>query len=312
MPIASKLTETWSPWVPLTIVVLIGPLNALLMVFTPETLDQAKATLSSEVLLPESETVEAEGWWPMMKSRLGRQVNQARGSLALINNREVALIMLVYLCLSPVITAVAGIFLQYFSKRFGWTLAETGYLLAMRGGLVMFVMGLLLPGLSKLLTSGGFHIRLTAYRKDLFLARASAIVLLLGILFIAGPSVASVILGLVVITFSAGLGPLCRSLVANYVEQTQISRMFTFISIVETIGGLPAGPILAWALSTGMKLQGFFYPLPFYLVAICSLVIIFALFSLGNGKGRMECEPTPSSDHNPDAFSAHTLGDDPI
>jgi PCFT/HCP family folate transporter-like MFS transporter 1/3 len=274
MPIGAKMMDLWSPWAPLSITLLLGPLNGLLMVFMPETLALERKSTGEERLF----FSEDEGWRMTIWSQFRHQIRNAEGSLAMLRNRSVALLLVCFVLIGPAASGMTGIFLQYFSKRFHRTLAEAGYVLALRGGLVMLVMGVLLPGLTKLLSSP--RARMSAYQRDLFLARGSAIFLVVGLVLISGPNLGFVISGLVVFTLSSGISPLCRSLVTNFFEPKQTSRLFTLIGIIETVITLPCGPLLAWAFSTGMRLRGFWYGLPFLFLALFGVGAFVALFLL--------------------------------
>ncbi|ORY60999.1 uncharacterized protein BCR38DRAFT_412096 [Pseudomassariella vexata] len=160
MPETSMMVEVWSSLVLLRITALIEP----------ETLDASqkasRAVVRAQILEPEQD------WVAAMKWRLCRQVRNARGSLAMPRNRSVAVTLVVFALLNIVGQGLGQTFLQHFSKPFHRTRAEAGYWLALRGALVVLVMGVMLSCLSKVVSSP--TVRITAYRKDSILARGSA------------------------------------------------------------------------------------------------------------------------------------------
>lgn len=218
-----------------------------------------------------------------LRSRFQGFTRSARESLCLLRGRSVRLILLSLVVLALANQEFLGIFIQYYSLRFHRSLVEAGYVLSIRGGVVVLIMGIVLPLLTKTLTperSG-----LSAYRRDLLLARGSALLLCIGFLVLAGPDVGFVVAGLIIVTTGSGMGALCRSLITNLIKPDQTSMVFTLISILETLVSLPAGPLFAWAFSAGMNLRGFLYGLPFLILAALGLLAAIALLFL---RGEME------------------------
>ncbi|KAH8668752.1 major facilitator superfamily domain-containing protein [Xylariales sp. PMI_506] len=331
-PLGAKLMELWSPWVPLTIVLMLGPINALLMVFMPETLrlpktvppnmdDAADVTLNGSL-----HRTGGDGWWPEMKTRLRSQLRTLRDSLSIFRSRPMLLGLVTFVSRAPIDGASMGVFIQYYSKRFHRSLAEAGYVLAIRGVLIIVVMGVLLPLLTKLLsrplrrqrqrqrrdsstsTSDSSTAASTSswspYARDLLLARGSAVCLTVGLVLVAAaPTRELLFAGLAVFTLSSGMGPLCRSLVANFVEPSRTTRVFTLISILESVCALPVGPILAWAFSVGMRAGGALYGLPFLFLALLGLASTVCLFLM------RQQQPTPPPLSRPGTAGGSGSGD---
>lgn len=213
-----------------------------------------------------------------VRMKLRGYIRDAREPLDLLRVRSVKLLLLILVVLALANQEFLGIFLQYFSLRFHRSFEEAGYVLSIRAGVVVLVMGIVLPLLTKFLTperSG-----MSAYRRDLFLARGSALFLCVGFLVLAGPNVGFVVVGLVIVTLGSGLAALCRSMMTNFVDSRHTSRLFTMLSIFETLVSLPAGPLFAWAFSAGMRLEGFLYGLPFLILAVLGLLAGVSLLFL--------------------------------
>ncbi|KAI8962375.1 MFS general substrate transporter [Daldinia sp. FL1419] len=274
-PIGSKLTEIWSPWVPLSASLVISILAGSIVLLVPETADIVESRTNDE-------DSRKRGWYRFIVIQIKHQVKAIRNSQQLLRKRSVLLILLAFMLITPIALGTGTTFLQYYSTRFHKTLEEAGYMLAIKGGLTVLVMGIFLPGLSRFSSSPNSPIRLSAFRKDLLLAQVSAAFLCLGFLALAGPNTGFIIRGLVILTFGSGLGPLCRSILTNFVQHGQTSQLFTLVSIVETIGSLAGGPVLAWTFSTGLKLQDFWIGLPYIFLSALSFLVFTVLLMIRN------------------------------
>jgi MFS transporter, PCFT/HCP family, solute carrier family 46 (folate transporter), member 1 len=277
--ISSKLMEIGSPWTPLVVAFITTALAMSLIIFVPETLHLKKNT--------DEDAFQGPNFFSSLKLHLQHNFALLTESFSMLKSPPLALILLTYLIQAPIILAIGQFFVQYVSKRFGWSLSKTGYLLSMRGIVSIIVLLVALPGLSKLLLSPSFPFRFSASRKDLILAQFSALFLTLGSLLLAGPDISLVILGVVVITLGGGLAPVCRSLLTAFIDPQHTSRLYTLIGIVESVGSLYAGPALAWFFTTGMRLKGLWLGLPyFWLALVCALATIALCFV------RSAAEPT--------------------
>jgi MFS transporter, PCFT/HCP family, solute carrier family 46 (folate transporter), member 1 len=280
VPIGSKLMEMWSPWVPLTIVLFLGPLNVLLVLFMPETLAMAvdnEVQGSSQTAALSAD----QGWWLAMKTQTRESIRDAQGSFGMLKNWSLALVVFCLIIQAPINVEFLNVFIPYYSIHYDRPLAEAGYIISIRGGLVMLVMGVLLPLATSLLTPARTHI--SAFRRDRMLARASAVFIPVGILLVAGPAREFVVAGFVVMTLGSGLSPLCRALITELAGPRRTSRLFTLLSVLEGLAALPGGPLFAWAFSAGMRWGGVWLGLPFYLIALMGVAAAAALFALRGG-----------------------------
>ncbi|KXJ90723.1 major facilitator superfamily domain-containing protein [Microdochium bolleyi] len=226
--------------------------------------------------------IQSKGWLRTIKSHLSSQLREARGILRdLAGQRSVVLLFAAFAITAPLGKGFGQTFVQYVSKRYHKTIEEVGYLFALRGGLTLVIMGLLLPLLSHMLTSPRFlpaRLRPSPFRRDLVLAQMSALFSLLGFFGLSTPSYGVLVGSLAVESLGSGLLPLCRSMVTNFCPAERTTSLFSLISMVETVGGLPAGLLLAWLFSMGMKLGGgWWYGLPFLYLAVCAAVGLVVL-----------------------------------
>jgi MFS family permease len=138
----------------------------------------------------------------------------------------------------------------------------------------------LLPGLSYILTQ---KLRLSSKDKDLVLAKCSIVLLVFGALLIAASDkVGLTIIGLMVWTFGTGFVSLVRSLITTLVDEQHVGHLYAAVSIVETIGTLAAGSMLAGLYNLGLRWQGPWVGLPFLLLSIVSFLAGIEIWIFGN------------------------------
>lgn len=89
---------------------------------------------------------------------------------------------------------------------------------------------------------------------------------------------ALVALGIVIFALGSGFSPAARSLATTFVHQDEAGLLYSALAIMQTAGGLIAGPLLAlsfrWGLSLGPEWSG----ISFTLVAslfVCGFIAIF-------------------------------------
>ncbi|KAI3325428.1 MFS general substrate transporter [Xylariaceae sp. AK1471] len=272
-PLASKLIEVWSPWVPMSLSLVATAAAGGIILIIPETTNNSKRP--SEADDSNLHGGKEQGLIGAIKSKISR-VFYNSDLRSVLKKRSVILLLLTFMFAAPLPMGMGPMFLQYYSKRFKTSIEDGGYMLAIRGGLTIVVVGVLLPALSKYMSSSSC-IRLPSFRRDLVLAQASAAFAGLGYLLLGGPDIAFLISGIIILTLSAGLGPLCRSLISNLVEPDKTSQLFTVVTIAEGVGSLPAGPFLAWAFSSGLRLGGLWYGLPFFILGGLGLLALVML-----------------------------------
>ncbi|KAI0416049.1 MFS general substrate transporter [Xylaria grammica] len=271
-PLASGMIEIWSPWVPISLSLVATMLAGGIVLLVPET---ARISKESHWGSGSWSWANYQGWRIAITSRLTR-IFYNSDLRSVLKKRSVVLLLLVFMLNAPLPMGMGSMFLQYYSKRFGKSIEDAGYMLAIRGGLTIVVVGVILPVLSRCINSSSY-IKLTAFRRDLILAQASAAFGGLGYFILGGPNFVFLISGIVILSLSTGTGPLCRALISNLVEPSQTSQVFTIVSIAEGIGSLPAGPFLAWTFSSGMRLGGISFGLPFFFLGSLGFLALVIL-----------------------------------
>lgn len=209
-----------------------------------------------------------------LRSHLAHARERLGESLTMLHQRSVILLLATFFISEPVQQVYGQTLAQLISKRFHWNLAETGYMFSARGTLVVVVLAIL-PVLSGILTG---RFRFSVFRKDLVLAQASLVCLIIGSLLTGGEHPAEVVTGLVISTFSAGISSLAKGLIASYVDPEHMARLFALTGMVETAGAIFGGPSVAWAFDRGVKMGGRWMGLPFFYIAVLSAIALVALF----------------------------------
>lgn len=264
--IAAKMMQTWGPWVPLTLSgCVVTPMIFIASIFLPET--RPHLTNTHAASRPDEPLLVA------IKSHLAHSRERLSESLRMLHQRSIILLLITFFITEPSQYASGQTLAQLISKRFHWSLAQTGYMFSARGVLTVVVLAVL-PLLSSVLTG---RFRFPVFRKDLVLAQGSLVFLVIGNLLTGGEHPAEVITGIVVSTFSSGLSSLAKSLIASYVDAQHSAQLFALTGMVETAGSIFGAPSVAWAFDRGVKMGGRWMGLPFFYVAILSAIALAAL-----------------------------------
>ncbi|KAL7784356.1 COP9 signalosome complex subunit 2 [Trichoderma ceciliae] len=145
--------------------------------------------------------------------------------------------------------------LQYMTSRFNWEWSTATYVNTVSSLTAVFTLLVILPLSSYILTK---RLRYNPIGRDLFLARASIIVFIVGSFLTALAGVPWLLICAMVITnFGVGVSSLCRALLNAVVEPHTIATLNTTMSTVETLMGFVGAPVMGWLLSRGMELGGF-------------------------------------------------------
>lgn len=141
----------------------------------------------------------------------------------------------------------------------------------------------ILPAVSQLLLSS---LGLTPLTKDLWLARGSIILLMVGCFMMAFASIPIVlVMGLTFYSLGGGYASIMRGLISNVANGYHVGMLFTTLSFLETGGMLISGPLLATTFRVGLNWGGVWVGLPFMtaggLLACAALVITTITFGDG-------------------------------
>ncbi|KAM7183034.1 Major facilitator superfamily domain containing protein [Rhypophila sp. PSN 637] len=183
---------------------------------------------------------------------------------------------------------------QYIVAKFQWSWSKAGLLISIQALVSLLLLILILPAIAQLLlrvlSARDSHTE--AQVKDLWLARSSILVQVLGALIIGfAPSPRVLIPGVVLQALGSGFNPLVRGIITNLLEGPNnngddndgdghvevLGLLDSVIAFIETAGSMAAAPLLAVAFRTGLELGRSWMGLPFMVAAGlfgCALVIV--------------------------------------
>lgn len=152
---------------------------------------------------------------------------------------------------------------------------QATYAISVQNVTSLIALMILLPLAGRTLESYGY----TPLRKDVWLLRLSAVILVVGCLTLAlAPTVWLSMLSLVVYSLSSGFAPLLRSTLSAVIEPHTIGTANTVLSAVECGVTLAAAPALGWILSKGLSMGGMWMGLELMVMAGLSSVTALCVF----------------------------------
>jgi hypothetical protein len=158
---------------------------------------------------------------------------------------------------------VLTLLLQFASTRFNTTLSTASLLIPLSATLNFLVLVCVLPWINS--QPANDH---DTPAKDLAIARASIILLVIGLVGIAlSPHIAAFVVALTIYAFGAGYSGASRSLVTSFVERDQVGRLYAVLAMLDMTGTVVSGPALGKMFSWGLALGGLWSGLPFFFAA---------------------------------------------
>jgi MFS family permease len=191
--------------------------------------------------------------------------------------RNVAVILIIScFFVSELGKQVAGVLLQYTSKKFHWNYAKASYLISLRAGVNLLVLTVIIPTLSGLFLG---RLKMSPALKDKRLTQISGVLLVTGCMTIfLAVSPPILILGQVVFALGFAFSVTARSLVTSLVEQKLLGTIYTSISVLTYSGILVGGPLLASSFQWGMQLrEEFWMGMPFVVAAGLFMLALIAV-----------------------------------
>ena len=143
--------------------------------------------------------------------------------------------------------------LQYVPQRYHLQISTSVFLLSMEGFLSSIVLLFFLPFISTLLVHRS-HKPMSSLRKDILFVRVGLLLHALSWLVIGlAPHLVIFILGLGMSALMAGTGASVRSVLTTWVKPDQVGRLYSVLGILETLGLMAAGPMVAQLYNVGLK-----------------------------------------------------------
>ncbi|KAI1170276.1 major facilitator superfamily domain-containing protein [Nemania sp. FL0916] len=255
-------------WIPMYVGLVLVCLPPLLTWWAlPETNSVASKTAQSSSATARSP--ERLGRWPRLRTRIGNEFKFFTSSWA------TSLGILATFITKPAIQAMELI-LQYVPKRYGWTIARAGLLSSVRSASSMVVLLLFLPWLSSYLSK---RLAMSSVKKDVGIATGSLLFMIAGYTLIGlAPNVSVIVVGLVLTALGSGFNGSLRSLVTYLVERDQpqeMGRLYTFLAIIEAVGGLVSGPFVSSTYRLGLSFGPPWLGLTYLASAVLFLLPLF-------------------------------------
>lgn len=272
MPLLSAWLMEFTPWIPAIGGTLLTVCGVLVTLFIPETLGYNDPPDGASTTAEQEE--EATSASPLTALRTAISF--------LWTDWRIPALVLSFLIHLAVIDS-PPLQLQYVSTRYNLTFAEATTILTIRSVANIALLFLVLPFVAKLLTTNwGF----CTQRTDLWMSRASMASWALGwLLFGLSPTLLSATLGMGITALGSGSFFLIRSLLTPLVPAHNVARLYSLISVVDTLGAMFGAPLLASLFNWGLRIGGYGVGMPFYFLGLICLAITILLCVVGLRKG---------------------------
>lgn len=288
MPPLSAWLMVRSPWIPSLLGTGLYALAAIAFLIVPETLNYqpGASCVESDTVSPTTEA-HPEVQEPSATPPPGAEdhwLKKLKSSVSFLTDdlRVVALIM--PFTAHILLASISKLLLQYVSTRYDLTFSKATLLVTVRNGVTVVLLFAALPYLTTAIMR---RYQLSAQAKDLVLARASQILVAVGwVLVAASPNIPTVALSLAIASSGVGAVFLVRSLLSSLVPAHHIARVYTIISMVDTVGIMAGAPLLAGLFSRGLELGSGWIGLPFYFVGGLSALFAIMLFLIRLDEGK--------------------------
>ncbi|MCJ1304184.1 hypothetical protein MMC08_006996 [Hypocenomyce scalaris] len=306
-PLSALLMER-SPWVPIWLGLGLLLLAVIVACVLPETLHMREKALASghhHVSADSLSLKDDDAHSVFQRTRLtARKFGKAASFL--VEDMRVFILLCCFM-IGMLTQESNNVLLQYVSKRYDWTLSKATLFISIRYGLNVFLLIVLLPLAGRVLQS---WLHLSAAAKDLWLSRTGIILKLFGFLVLgAAPNIPTLGIGLVLLVSGGGTMLCMRSLITSLVEPHHIARLYNAISVLDTLGYMIGGPIMAACFRWGMKAGGGWIGLPFWFCGLLVALVGIAIWALRfpevrrKAGDREEQSPvTPPAAEDPEGF----------
>ncbi|KAK3675003.1 hypothetical protein LTR78_004936 [Recurvomyces mirabilis] len=280
-PFAAMLMQT-NPWIPCLIGLVLNFIPMFLLILVPETLNYRKhlSPYDSFPPTPSEETQPgppdlADNNPPMSANYAARIASQVVSATDFLTaDWRIPALILPFFGHMLMFNATQ-LLLQYMSKRYHITFSKATLLNTIFNGVKILGLFLILPYISKVIMR---IFKFSDQRKDLYLARGTQVLLAVGYLFIGlSPTVPSAVLSMTLAALGMGTYLFVRSFLTSLVPSHHIARIYMIITLLETLGGMSGGALMANLFKGGLQLGGGWIGLPFLfvgLVMLCSTALL--------------------------------------
>lgn len=156
----------------------------------------------------------------------------------------------------PYLLGMSVFFYQFVSGHFALPWHQITYVATISRVTSVVVLLGILPIVSRLMSRFGGRVA-EPLRRDMYLLRASAVLLCAGCLLLGlAPNKWFIMASQVVYGLSAGYTPLARALAISLVEPHMLATLNTALAALEAIMTVVAAPVLGWLIGVGDDLNG--------------------------------------------------------
>ncbi|KAK5994612.1 MFS efflux pump atnC-like protein [Cladobotryum mycophilum] len=260
LPLASMMMEKYGNTVPILVGYAIGLLTCLLILALPETITK-KVAVETDSEPDETASLASNGQFSHWMEIIMNKAAEAVDSFGFLLKSPALMAMVLSFLMNTLGSSSINIAIQYISKRFSISIASAGYLLTVRAIVTVVVFLFAINMLGKFLTH---RYELRGPPRDLWLARLTVLFFPLGFLLISiGGHIGLVAVGMSFTAFGLGSGSLMRSVATALVHKDQVARLHAAMCLVDNVGTLVSGPLLAETYTLGLRLGDGWIALPF-------------------------------------------------
>lgn len=267
-PASAALMSLGTPWLPFLLSLGMITVAQILSFFIPETLGYAE-----DAKPVEEDTLESSKPTSAKKQSLGL----SESAKFILNNRNMMPIIVANL-VSSIAKYAHILMLQYSATRYNWSYSLSSLAITIReaSSLVNFLV--LIPLATAYLRRG---IRGSVVAQDKFLCQGMGFFNLIGFsaVGLAGTPVIYM-MALVLVALGTGFDTAMSSFVTSLVQPDQIASLHSVIAMAKSIGGILAGPIFAYLMQLGLRLDGAWLGIPYYAAGLSFLMVMAAVASI--------------------------------
>jgi len=296
MPPLAAVLMGISPWIPtlggtvleFLAVVSFGLLPETLRYDHPSMPQRAKPTEPLPAPPPPYETLPAaavlcDSLGPSYTQSLRRWTRKVSSALAFLTDDWRVPVLLIPFLSHTLVGAIGQLILQYVSKRCQIKLSEAIYLTTIRNIVIVVLLFSILPVISNFIMR---KYSLSAQRKDLYLTRASLLILGIGWILVGlAPNIPLVGIALSISSLGYGSWFMLRSFIIGLIPNNRIAVVSSFLSLIDTLGFMAGSPLMAELFSRGLALGGLWIGLPFYSLGVCGVCFAVLTLVVGLRKG---------------------------
>ncbi|GKZ84444.1 hypothetical protein AnigIFM56816_009777 [Aspergillus niger] len=252
----SALLMTKNIWLPYLLSPAFNAGGGLLLLLLPETLPRTPPGQPS--------SSEQTSQRQTFRGRIRAGVDELSRSIAVVWRHRPVQLFLVVFFIAYLGMQVMKLLLLFAADRFHWTIAQASFLIPVRGFTRLLLLLVILPGISRWLVE---RRRMSPFTKNTRLALTSSACMGVGCLLIALSShPAGAVLGLVVYALGSAMHLFARRIITSLVDAHHMGTLYTAIAVMQGIGVLVAGPMMATAYGWGLAQGGVWTGAPFLLV----------------------------------------------